>query len=47
MAHIVNLESRRKEKQEKLVQALANGMERRQGQERGVERREQFQVRFS
>ena len=46
MAHIVNLESRRKEKQEKLVQALANGMERRQGQERGVERRAQFQVRF-
>ena len=47
MAHIVNLESRRKEKQEKLVKAKANGMERRQGQERGVERREQFQVRFS
>ena len=47
MAHIVNLESRSKEKKGKLVQAQAKGMERRQGQERGVEQSEQFQVRFS
>ncbi len=46
MAHIVNLESRSKEKKGKLVQAQAKGMDSGTS-ECGVKPKEQFQVRFS